>query len=167
MTYPEYRADLQRIHASEVYGTAVFSTAARLTWSSDRKRKWRVLQALEEAMLARYLDHMQRSGQPVKAPTGWALKGYVEGAALGLMPWPLAMRLLRDGTQPFLACFGRLKAHAQGDDVRFFTAVYAHERAIEAYARAELAGKVDSLKAVEGLLARWEAHGPSGGGRAE
>ena len=31
MNYPEYKADLQRIHESEVYGRAVFATAARLT----------------------------------------------------------------------------------------------------------------------------------------
>ena len=96
MTYPQYKEDLQRIHESEVYGKAVFATAARLTRNAERKAKWLKLHALEEETLARYLAHMAKSGQPVVEPKGWELKGYAEGMALGLMPWKLAMRLLRD-----------------------------------------------------------------------
>ena len=47
MNYPEYQADLQRIHESEVYGQAVFDTAARLTRNPERKAKWLALKALE------------------------------------------------------------------------------------------------------------------------
>lgn len=152
MTYPEYQADLQRIHESEVYGRAVFDTAARLTRDSARKEKWLALKALEEKTLARYLDHMQRTEQPVKKPRGWALKGHAEGAALGVMPWHLAMKLVAAATQPFLERFLRLKDHAHGDDLEFFAYVYAHEKAIEAFARKELAGDSTSMKAVESLL---------------
>ncbi len=44
---------------------------------------------------------MSESGQPVAEPTGCALKGRIEGAALGLLPWRSAMRLVRDATVPF------------------------------------------------------------------
>jgi hypothetical protein len=70
------------------------------------------------------------------------------------MPWRVAMKLLRGGTQPFLACFERPRAHAQGEELAFFAYVYAHEKAIEAFAVAELAGDPESLRAVEKLLER-------------
>lgn len=153
MTYPGYQADLQRIHESEVYGRAVFATAARLTRNSTRKQKWQALQALEEQTLKRYLDYMEATHQQVVEPKGWASKGHVEGAALGLMPWRLAMKLVGDATVPFQETFLRLKAHAAGPALAFFTYVHAHEKAIEAFARKELANDAGSLTEVESLLA--------------
>lgn len=67
MTYPQYKADLQRIHESEVYGIALFEAAVRVTRSKERKLKWSALKALEEMTLARYLDYMKASGQRVTA----------------------------------------------------------------------------------------------------
>ncbi len=153
MNYPEYKDDLQRIHESEVYGMAVFDTAARLTRNAERKNKWLVLKALEEKTLDRYLAFMQATNQPVTEPKLWRAKGYAEGAALGAMPWRVAMKLLRDGTQPFQEKFLRLKTHADAEHQEFFTYVYAHEKAIEAFAKKELAKEQGSLKAVESLLA--------------
>lgn len=154
MKYPQFTADLQRIHESEVYGRAVFATAARLTRNAERKAKWLTLHALEEETLARYLAYMARTGQPVVEPKVWELKGYAEGAALGLMPWRLAMRLVRDATGPFQEKFLRLKQNCDEAEREFFDFVYAHEKALEAFAVKELANEPDSLKAVESLLAR-------------
>lgn len=153
MNYPEYRADLQNIHESEVYGAAVFASAARWTRDPDRRAKWLTLKALEEKTLSRYLDHMARTGEPVVEPKGWALKGAAEGTALGLMPWRLAMKLLADGTVPFQEKFRRLERHAEGEARAFFAYVLAHEKAIEAFAKKELADEAESLAAVKGLLA--------------
>ncbi|MDI9244250.1 hypothetical protein [Marinobacter sp. CHS3-4] len=152
MTYPEYKSDLQHIHESEVYGYAVFDTAAQLTRNKERKQKWLALKALEEQTLNRYLDYMQASGQTVKDPKGWALKGRGEGAALGLMPWRMAMKFVRDATQPFQEKFLRLKKNASEADKTFFSYVYAHEKAIEAFATKELSKDQNSLKAVNDLL---------------
>jgi len=154
MHYPQYKSDLQRIHESEVYGRAVFATAARLTRDPERKSKWLTLQALEEETLARYLAYMARTGQTVVEPKIWELKGYAEGAALGLMPWRLAMRLVRDATGPFQEKFLRLKQNCDEAEREFFAYVYAHEKALEAFAVKELAGDPGSLKAVESLLQR-------------
>ena len=152
MTYPQYKEDLQRIHESEVYGLEVFDTAAKLTRNNARKQKWLALRALEEQTLNRYLAYMRDSGQTVIEPRGWALKGRLEGAVLGLMPWRLAMRLVRNATGPFQEKFLRLKNNASDADREFFAYVYAHEKAIEAFASKELSGDVTSLKAVKGLL---------------
>lgn len=154
MTYPQYSKDLQHIHESEVYGRAVFDMAAKLTVNDERKQKWLALRALEENTLNRYLDYMRESGQAVVEPKGWALKGRIEGLALALMPWRLAMRLVRDATKPFQEKFLRLKDHAGEADRNFFSYVYAHEKAIEAFAKKELLKDKDSLKAVNDLLAR-------------
>lgn len=152
MTYPEYKNDLQRIHESEVYGVALFDMAARVTRSSERKEKWLALKALEQQTLARYLQHMNETGQAVTEPKGWAIKGRAEGAALGLLPWKMAMKLLADGTEPFQEKFLRLKNRAGGKDRPFFAYVYAHEKAIEAFAKKERTGEKESLKAVSQLL---------------
>ena len=153
MNYPEYKSDLQRIHESEIYGSAVFKAAASLTLNASRKKKWLTLMALEEKTLARYLAHMQASGQHVTKPRGWALRGKVEGASLALMPWRIAMTLVRDATGPFQEKFLRLKNHAEDEHKDFFTYVYAHEKAIEAFAKKELKREPNSLMAVEKLLA--------------
>lgn len=154
MAYFQYEQDLQRIHESEVYGIALFDTAARLTWNSRQKKKWLTLKALEEKTLERYLAYMSDSNQPVVEPKGWALKGCLEGAALGLLPRRVSMKLLGDGTAPFQERFLRLKNNAKGKDLEFFAYVYAHEEAIEAFARKELSNDQASLKAVEELLMR-------------
>lgn len=152
MTYPDYHEDLQRIHESEVYGAAVFAAAARLTRNPARKRKWLTLKALEEQTLSRYLTYMADTDQQVIEPRGWALKGRAEGAALALMPWRLAMKSVAKATVPFQEKFLRLEQHAEGPEREFFSYVYAHEKAIEAFAQKELAHDAGSLEAVEALL---------------
>jgi hypothetical protein len=153
MRYPEFRSDLQRIHESEVYGFAVFDTAAKLARSPERKQKWLRLRALEKQTLERYLDYMRRTGQPVVEPRVWLVKGYLEGAALGLMPWRLAMKMVRDATGPFQEKFRRLEQNADGEEREFFAYVLGHEQAIEEFAVRELARHPMSLDAVERLLA--------------
>jgi hypothetical protein len=152
MTYPQYKKDLQRIHESEVYGAAVFDTAARLCRNPERKQKLLAIKALEEQTLQRYLDYMKSTGKKIKHPKGWALKGRAEGAALALMPWWLAMKLVEEATGPFQEKFLRLKEHASEADREFFAYVYAHEKAIESFARKERAKEQHSLKAVHSLL---------------
>ncbi len=154
MNYPRYKKDLQRIHESEVYGTAVFSMAARFTWNATRKKKWLTLKALEEKTLERYVSYMKDSGQPLTEPKFWKLKGYFEGIALGLLPWRLSMKLVGDATVPFQEKFLRLKNNAESDHQEFFNFVYAHEKAIEAFANKELSRDQSSLSATEELLAR-------------
>lgn len=153
MNYAEYKKDLQRIHESEVYGYAVFMVAAQVTLNPERKKKWLALKELEAQTLERYLTYMRDSGQIVIEPKGWELKGYAEGAILGVLPWRMSMKLLRDATQPFQEKFLRLKNNATEElDKKFFAYVYAHEKAIESFATKELSRDSSSLKAVESLL---------------
>ena len=59
----------------------------------------------------------------------------------------LALRALEEKTL-------RLKDHASDADKSFFSYVYAHEKAIEAFAKKELSKDKNSLKAVNELLGR-------------
>lgn len=152
MNYPQYKQDLQRIHESEVYGIAVFDTVARMTRDPERKQKWLALKALEEKTLERYLDYMRVTNQKVVEPRAWRLKGYAEGMALGLLPWRISMKLIDNATKPFQEKFLRLKEHSEGAHKEFFAYVYAHEKAIESFAKKELSRDRDSLIAVKNLL---------------
>ena len=152
MNYPEFKQDLQRIHESEVYGISLFGTAALLTFSQSKKEKWLALKALEEKTLEGYIAYMKESDQELTEPKGWHVKGIIEGAALGLLPWRLSMKLLRDGTVPFQETFLRLKNNAESIHLAFFSYVYAHEKAIEAFAIKELASDQNSLMEVKNLL---------------
>ena len=154
MDYPEFKQDLQRIHESEVYGTALFGTAALLTFNQSKKEKWLALKALEEKTLESYIAYMKESDKELAEPIkGWHVKGIIEGVALGLLPWRLSMMLLRDGTVPFQETFLRLKDNAESNHLAFFSYVYAHEKAIEAFAIKELASDQNSLMEVKSLLA--------------
>lgn len=73
---------------------------------------------------------------------------------LALMPWRLAMKLVRDATIPCQEKFLRLKNNANQEDQTFFSYVYAHEKAIEAFAKKELSKDASSLQAVKELLSR-------------
>lgn len=152
MSYPEYKSDLHHIHQSEVYGSNVFKMAYRLSFNKDKKAKWALLNKLELQTLDRFLAYMQSSNQTYKHPCFWALKGYLEGLVLGLLPWSLAMRLLAKGTESFTAVWLRLKTNSSEADYSFFNYIYAHEKAIEAFALSELKQKSDSTKPILSLL---------------
>lgn len=90
MKYPQYKTDLQRIHESEVYGRAVFATAARLTRNAGRKAKWLKLHTLEEETLARYLG-LHGQDWPDRGRTeGLGTEGIRRGRGAG--PHALAAR---------------------------------------------------------------------------
>ena len=153
MSYPQFKRDLQHIHESEVFGLASFETAARFTRDTERKEKWLTLAALEEQTLQRYLDYMRETNQAVVEPAGWRLMGYGAGAGLAILPWRLSMKTLVDATAKFQVIFQRLMQNSEETHRDFFAYVFAHEKAIEAFAKKELSKDRNSLKAVNSLLA--------------
>jgi len=152
MGYPEYESDLHHIHQSEVYGSNVFKMAGRLTFSSAKSARWALLHELEIQTLERFISYMNATGQEYHYPYGWALKGHLEGFILGLLPWSLAMRILARETQSFIAVWQRLKTNASTPERGFFDYIYAHEKAIEAFATRELALDENSTKPILSLL---------------
>ena len=151
MTYPEYDKDLAAIYRSEVTGEALFNTAAALTFSAN-KAKWLTLAALERQTRLRYLDFVAEQPGAARFPAGSLLLGYGFGVLFGLMPWRAAMNMLQSGTTPLIEVFTRLDEHADENSKAFFDYVLQHELAIDAFARAELAGKPNAIEPVESLL---------------
>jgi len=152
MRYPQYQSDLQHIYQSEVYGANVFKVAGRLTLNRKKKDQWALLYDLEIQTLERFLLYIKETGQQNNYPHIWALKGYIEGLVLGLLPWSVAMRLLAKETQSFISIWHRLKINSKGSEKEFFNYVYAHEKAIEAFAKRELMQGNNSIGPVRSLL---------------
>jgi hypothetical protein len=153
MSYPEYQADLNRLYESEVFGELLFATAARLSGAGTHRDSWLLLRDLETQTKDRLLAFLSTSGQQARLPTLVRAKGVLVGTLLGVLPWSLAMKLLEDGTAPFLAVFERLERNAPESARAFFAYVVAHERAIAEFARRERAGDAAATAPVRTLLA--------------
>lgn len=154
MKYPEYLSDLKHIHQSEVYGSNVFSMAMKLTSDPIKKEKWRLLYELEVQTLDRFLQYMESTQQPSSFPWVWSIRGHLEGIAITLFPWKMAMKILAKETQSFTKIWKRLKTNASVNEQEFFDYIYAHEKAIEAFAIYEIDNSERSLTAIKSLLLR-------------
>jgi hypothetical protein len=153
MIYPEYQADLDRTYESEVFGEVLFSVAARLTRSAERCEKWRRLRDLETQTKERVIEFLDAHRQHASLPAFVRAKGRFLGVLLALLPWSLSMKVLEDGTAPFLAVFERLERNADESSKEFFAYVVAHERAIAEFARRERVGqRAQSIAPVASLL---------------
>jgi len=152
MSYPEYQADLDRLYESEVYGEILFATAARLSGAGAHRDKWLLLRDLEAQTKDRLLAFLAASGQQARLPALLRQKSHLVGALLGVLPWSIAMKLLEDGTAPFLAVFERLERNAPESARGFFAYVVAHERAIAEFARRERAGDAAPVAPLRTLL---------------
>lgn len=153
MDYPGYQHDLDRMLGSEVLGEVLFATAARLSRSDEQRRKWERLRDLEIQTRDRIVETLERHGEHATPPPFTTAKARVFGALLGLLPWSMAMKLLGDGTAPFLEIFERLERHADPERKEFHGYVVAHERAIAEFAARERQARPDaSLEPVLALL---------------
>jgi hypothetical protein len=153
MSYPEHQSDLNRILESEMMGEILFNMAARLTWSSQRRRKWLLLRDLEAQTKNRLLEFLQLQQQRASLSRPVKIKGFYYGLILGLLPWSKSMKLLEHGATPFLKLYRHLEENADERSRELFTYVVAHEEAIVEFARLERAGDSEhSTRAVLDLL---------------
>ena len=149
MEYPEFESDLYKVYESEVMGEALFGVAATLTLKKSRKQKWITLAKLESQTKNRYLEHV---GTKERYPFGFKIVGCLFGVLFAILPWKLSVKLLGDGTQPFLEVFSRLLEHSSDAEAVFYKYLVAHEEAIAEFAELELQGNTNSLKSVDKLL---------------
>ncbi|MFW1857840.1 hypothetical protein [Acinetobacter defluvii] len=153
MNYPQYRNDLNKLMESEIFGEAVFRTAAKYTKSQEHKQKWMVLAALETQTLERFKLFLTQNNLTATCHLLMKVQGKVTGFALAKMPWKMAMYLLKDGTQPFMQAFERLCQHADQNTQLFFEYVLNHEKSLYEFADKELKKqKTTSLDKVRFLL---------------
>jgi hypothetical protein len=152
MNYPEYKSDLAHIYQSEVYGSNVFWVAKKLTRNTRRVAKWEMLYQLEVQTLNRFIEHIKATQQDCTYPLFWSIKGYIEGFLLSLLPWKMGMKILAKETQSFTKIWKRLKTNAQPEEQDFFNYIYAHEKAIESFAKLEMNNDQRSILGVSSLL---------------
>ena len=154
MNYPQYQDDLNKLLESEIFGEAVFLTAAKHSKLDEHKQKWLALAALETQTLERFQAFLKQNNLKATSRLHIKTQGSATGFALAKMPWKLAMFLLKDGTQPFMQAFERLCKHADQDTQMFFEYVLNHEKSIYEFADKELKKqKTTSLDLVYQLLA--------------
>ena len=149
MDYPEFKNDLREIYKSEVMGEALFSVAAALSLNASRKQKWSSLAKLETQTKESYLGHVVFAES---YPYASKIAGYVFGILFVALPWKTSVKLLGDGTQPFLEVFTRLLEHSPDGDKAFYQYVVAHEEAIAEFAVLELQGSINSLAPINALI---------------
>jgi len=154
MNYPEYSSDLKHIYQSEVYGSNVFKIAMKLTNDPIKKEKWDLLYKLEVQTLKSFLEHIESTHQRCTYPWFWSIRGYVDGVAITLFPWKVSMKILAKETQSFTKIWKRLKTNCSPSDQGFFDYIYAHEKAIEAFAKMEITDSERSTIAIQSLLLR-------------
>ena len=153
MTYSLHQRDLDKALESEVLGELLFQTAAAHANQPEQQEKWLLLARLETQTLHKLQDFLQQNGWQASVSAMTRLGARASGVALGRMPWGLAMRLLRQGTGPFMRTFERMHAHADVQTRGFLAYLLAHEQALAEFARREIeeAGR-DALAPVRALL---------------
>ncbi len=154
MSYSQFKSDFQHIHQSEVYGKNLFKTASRIKFGAQTKKKLEFLYQLEVQTLERYITFSKDTGNENKFPYWWAVKGYFDGIVFAILPWSMAMYLLAKGTKSFTVVWQRLEANSNETNRDFYAYIYAHEKAIEAFAKKELNKEIDSTKPILSLLSR-------------
>ncbi|WP_089606148.1 hypothetical protein [Acinetobacter piscicola] len=153
MKYEQYQEDLNKILESEIFGEALFKTAAKHTKSEAKQQKWLTLTALESQTLHRLEVFLQANQLQASSRFHIKAQGVALGYLLSKLPWSVAMYLVKDGTQPFMQVFERLCAHADQDSKLFFEYVLNHEKSIHEFANRELKNREStSLEMVLELL---------------
>lgn len=153
MKYEQYQEDLNKILESEIFGEALFKTAAKHTKSKVKQQKWLTLTALESQTLHRLEVFLQANQLQASSRFHIKAQGVALGYLLSKLPWSVAMYLVKDGTQPFMQVFERLCTHADQDSKLFFEYVLNHEKSIHEFANRELSNREStSLEMVLELL---------------
>lgn len=137
---------------SEIYGEALFFYAKKMCLNKDRKYKLAQLLALEIKTKQKIVAFYQKEGIKVPAYRSHALKGKLQGLAIPWL-WKTAMQQTLKETEHFLSSFTKLKAESNSKDAELFQFIIDHEKAIQSFAREELAGNTDaSIDDVNALL---------------
>lgn len=152
--YKGYEDDIGRVIESEVYGEATFGAAARWSPLADRRRSWALLCRLEQQTKERISTFARGAELPVPAFRRYSAAGNVGGAAMGLAPWSMQMRLVLDATERYMPIFERLAAaHSHGSNAALFAYIVDHEVALAEFAKLEMRRSTRSLDLVTDLLA--------------
>jgi hypothetical protein len=138
----------RKVYEGEVLGEAFFSRMAELASDSDQRRKLEALAAMERSTAVLVRPCLERRG----------LQASVDPAAVDgirtieALDWDAMLRGLPAITKDYMTSYERLAELVGGDDARVVALLIAHERALEEFARREIAGERDrSLAPIQDL----------------
>lgn len=159
-----YLRELIWAHRTEVFGEALYATAAQFTRQLNRRRKWQVLAELETRTKALVAEALDRAGVPISAASLQRSLGQATGVLAAAFPWRLTLWVVGAVAKSTVARFERFEREAPDKDLAPFWYLTAHERAQCEFVARELAGDEDrSLDEVFMLLRRMDGLGSASG----
>ncbi|PWB81405.1 MAG: hypothetical protein C3F08_02005 [Candidatus Methylomirabilota bacterium] len=146
------RQSLKRAYGIEVFGEAVYATAARLARRPEHRRKWEALRQLEAQTGDRLRTALALAAGTPRDSVVRRWLGRAVGAVIGILPWRITLTVLNIVLKWSVQFFEYVEdeLHEQGDTATYGLA--AHERAQWEFVRRELAGDAQSIVPILALL---------------
>lgn len=147
-----YERRVNQAYQGEVNGESLFRELAARSKDKTERAKWQVLQQLEAETKARLRPLVDKLGGALEEDPERAQQGVRYAAKLAGTPWPDLMAEFRDELPRYVRWFEELEGMARPQDRLILHAATQHERAILAFAEAELANASDSIACIRELL---------------
>jgi hypothetical protein len=147
-----YQRELTWAHGTEVFGEALYSTAARFTRQASRRRKWQTLAALEMRTKTMVAEALDREGVPAFPSRLQRSLGQITGVLAAVFPWRCTLWVVGVVARSTVARFERFETEAPLKHLPLLQYLTAHERAQCDFVAHELAGDDDSLAEVLNVL---------------
>jgi hypothetical protein len=153
MTTDAYLRELIWAYRTEVFGEALYATAAVFTRELSRRRKWQVLAQLETRTKILLGEALDREGLPASRSSLRRSLGRITGVLAAAFPWRLTLWVVGVVARSTVAGFERFEREGSSEDSALLQHLTAHERAQCEFVSRELAGDNDrSLDRVLVLL---------------
>jgi hypothetical protein len=141
-----------KAYQGEVSGEVLFGRLSELVVEPDHRRRLDVLRELEARTKAALVPAMEHHGLPTDADPDVERDARALADASASLPWSVLMEAFEPITTQFIALYTRIGALARPEDRAVADLLVAHEEALRAFARLELAGQgEDSLGAITSL----------------
>lgn len=140
----DYLGRVREAYQGEVYGEALFRGLKERAGSREQAYKWRVLEQLERETKLRLRALVEDLGGETDEEIDQLERGESDAAFFARIPWDAFMSGFRRELQKFIDAFEELETLGRPGDAGVLAAVTEHERALLAFAEAELAGDGES-----------------------
>jgi len=147
-----YEQRVEQAYQGEVYGEALFRELSARSAHEEERAKWQVLQQLEAETKARLRPLVEALGGTAAEDPAQVERGIRYAAKLADTPWLDLMAEFRDELPRYVRWFEELEGMGRPEDLAVLRAATQHERAILAFAEAELAGVADPTACLCTLL---------------
>jgi hypothetical protein len=141
-----------KAYQGEVSGEALFGRLSELVAEPGHRHRLDVLRELEARTKAALVPAMEHHGLPTDADPDVERDARTLADASASLPWSVLMEAFEPITTQFIALYTRIGELARPADRGVADLLVAHEEALRAFARLELAGQgEDSLGVITSL----------------